>query len=264
SAAKRGSRMSNLPSWAGDYAARQTAGAAGAPSWLAAVRLRALERFSDEGWPTVKQESWHHTSLAVLQQQAFALPSQDASSALGRPYTDAEPGHWMVFVDGVYAPSLSRIGAMPAGVTLTSLAQAMDDASDAVQQAFGTEADGSTPAALNLALAKDGAMLQLARGATLEESLHLVFIAASAGAASCPRNRIVAEAGSSAAIVEHYRGQGRDASFTNAVTRLQIDADANITHLKLQREDAQAFHLGVIDDSQAAGSVFNSHSLSFG
>jgi Fe-S cluster assembly protein SufD len=40
--------------------------------------------------------------------------------------------------------------------------------------------------------------------------------------------------------------------------------DARITHIKLQQETEQAFHLGILDVEQAKGSVFNSHSMSFG
>ncbi len=256
--------MSNLPSWAGEYATRQAAGAASVPAWLSTVRQRALERFGDEGWPTVKQEAWHHTSLATLQQQEFALPEQAGHAGIVQPYTDADPGLWMVFVDGIYAPALSRLGTLPRGVTVKSLTQALADTPELVQQAFGTETDGATPAALNLALACDGAVLHLERGAVLEDTLHLVFIAASAGAASFPRNLVVAGAGSHATVVEHYIGQDSAASFTSTVTRLDLDADAQVTHLKLQREDPQAFHLGALDVRQAAGSVFNSHSMSFG
>jgi Fe-S cluster assembly protein SufD len=91
-----------------------------------------------------------------------------------------------------------------------------------------------------------------------------VFIAATAGAASFPRNLVVAGPGARATVVEHYIGQGGEANLTNTVTRLRLDQDANATHLKLQNEDLQAFHLGSVDAVQARGSVFNSHSMSFG
>lgn len=256
--------MSELASWTGGFVSRQTVGRAQVPSWLAAMRQRAMQRFDAEGWPTVKQDAWHHTSLALLAQQSFALPTQEVLDKVSKPYTDKDAGNWMVFVDGAYAPALSRLGAMPVGVTLAPLAQALIDTPDLAQQVYGTEQDGATTAALNVALATDGAVLLLAKGATLDETLHLVFISASPGTATFPRNLIVAGAGSHAVVVEHYLGQGGGSSFTNTVTRLRLDADANVTHLKLQREDPQAFHLGALDVSQAGGSVLNSHSMSFG
>ena len=48
------------------------------------------------------------------------------------------------------------------------------------------------------------------------------------------------------------------------MTRAFISADANVTHLKLQQESDKAFHVAAIDVMQERGSVYNSHSLSFG
>ena len=46
--------------------------------------------------------------------------------------------------------------------------------------------------------------------------------------------------------------------------RLQVDADARITHLKLQQEAEHTVHLARIDAVQGRGARFASHSLSFG
>lgn len=65
--------------------------------------------------------------------------------------------------------------------------------------------------------------------------------------------------------MEHYLGEdGTDASLSSVVTRLNVSPDANLTHMKLQQEAPQDFHLAAIDVQQGRGSVFNSHSLSFG
>jgi Fe-S cluster assembly protein SufD len=122
--------------------------------------------------------------------------------------------------------------------------------------------------ALNTAFASDGAVLRLERGVVLPAPVHLVFIAATPGASSHPRNLIIAAAGAQATVVEHYvSATGDDAdrpTMTNVVTRVQADADAQITHLKLQEEAAAAIHLAVVAASQARGSHFASHSVSLG
>src|SRR3546814_1228700 len=50
----------------------------------------------------------------------------------------------------------------------------------------------------------------------------------------------------------------------NAVKRARIEADATITPLNVQQEEPQAFLLGSSSVRQAKGSVYNSHSMSFG
>ncbi len=256
--------MSTAQTWEADFSAREQGLAGAGLPWLAAMRKRAIARFADEGWPTTKQESWRHTSLAALEQQTFLPAVKAAPAELAQAIRQGEAGHWLVFVDGQYAAELSDIGSLPAGAQLGPLSQALVDAPDQVQDAFGDELRGSSTAALNLALATDGAFIRLGRGVALEDPVHLVFIAASEQAASFPRNLIAAEANSQATIIEHYVGQGGSATLTNTVTRANLASDARITHVKLQQENAQAFHLGALDVEQAGKSVFNSHSMSFG
>ncbi len=256
--------MSKAETWVADFAAREPGlGGANVP-WLAAMRKRAIDRFAAEGWPTPKLESWRHTSLATLEQQTFLPVNEVSTTALVQEVRQGESGHWLVFVDGKYKPELSDIGELPAGAQMGSLLQALVDSPDEVQDGFGTELLGSSTAALNLALVSDGAFIRLGRGVVLEQPVHLLFIAASAQSASFPRNLISADANSQATIIEHYVGHGNSATLTNTVTRAKLAADARITHVKLQQESEQAFHLGALDVEQGKSSVFNSHSMSFG
>src|SRR5690606_21071425 len=216
------------------------------------------------GWPTSRQEAWRHTSLAVLEQQSFLDAGKPSVAQFAQQLRGDEPGHWLVFVDGRHAPELSDVGPLPQGARVQPLSEALEQVPEQVEAAFGNELEGSSTAALNTALAADGAFISLARGVALDRPVHLLFIAASQQAASFPRNLIVAEAAASAVVVEHYVGQASGASLTNTVTRAKLAADAHVTHLKLQQEDPQAFHLGAVSVEQAKGSVYNSHSMSFG
>lgn len=235
--------------------------------WLATTRRRALERFAAEGWPTTRLDGWRHTSLAPLEQTRFTSPAATApagaAAAVAR-LRQGDDGHWLVFVDGRFAPGLSAIGPLPAGAAIGALSAALAGGEAWLEASFGSAEDGASPAALNAALAADGAVLRLARGVALERPIHLVFVAATPGVASHLRNLVAAQAGAEATLVEHYLGADGDATLTNAVTRIDAGADARITHLKLQEEAATAFHLGVLDVRQARGAALASHSLSFG
>ncbi len=256
--------MSTAQTWVAEFAVREQGLTGANVPWLAAMRKNAMQRFAEEGWPTTKQESWRHTSLATLEQQSFAPATEVSAADLVKQVRGAEAGHWLVFVDGRYVAELSDLGSLPAGADVRSLSQALVSSPDQVQDAFGTESQGSSAAALNVALASDGAFIHLARGVVLENPVHLLFIAASEQAASFPRNLITAESNAQATIVEHYVGQGSSTTLTNTVTRANLAADARITHVKLQQENEEAFHLGALNVEQGKGSVFNSHSMSFG
>ncbi len=256
--------MSAAQTWVADFTAREQGLAGANVPWLAAMRKRAIERFADEGWPTTKQESWRHTSLAVLEQQSF-LPTEKVSAAsLAQEIRQGEPGHWLVFVDGRFVPDLSEVGALPAGVKLAPLSELLSSDPYSVEPYFGDEGQGASTAALNLAWAADGGFLRIGRGVSLDDPVHLVFIAATAQNASFSRNLVVIEDAAQATLVEHYVGHGNSATLTNTVTRVLVGADANLTHMKLQQEGDEAFHLGAATVEQERSSVYNSHSMSFG
>jgi len=257
--------MSSVQSWVADFSARHRQLAGADLPWLAAMRKRAIDRYAAEGWPTPRKEDWRHTSLAPLEQASFDTQARPGNAAdIVRALRAGENGHWLVFVDGRHEPSLGQLGPLPAGVRLGTLADALAHEADLVQQAFGSEADGGSTAALNLALSGDGAFVYLARGAALEEPVHVVFVASGERAAAFPRNLYVAEAGAHGNIVEHYVGRDGNVTFTNTVSRLRVAADARLIHTRLQQEAPQAFHLAGVDVEQEGKSYFASHSISLG
>lgn len=257
--------MSSVQSWVADFSARHQQLPGASLPWLATMRQRAIDRFAAEGWPTPKKEDWRHTSLALLERAEFNTQAQAADVAdTVRALRGEEGGHWLVFVDGRHVPALGQLGQLPAGVRLGTLADALAHEADLVQQAFGSETDGNSTAALNLALAGDGAFVHLARGVALEEPVHVVFVSSGEAAATFPRNLYVAEAGAHGRVVEHYVGRDGNVTFTNTVSRVQVAADANFSHTRLQQEGHDAFHLADIDVEQAGKSYFASHSISLG
>ncbi|MCQ9616457.1 Fe-S cluster assembly protein SufD [Paenalcaligenes niemegkensis] len=256
--------MTTLPTWISEFAAQAPKQSSAEASWLKTRRQLALERFATEGWPTNKLEAWHHTSLAAMEQQSYRYVAPVEVAEQVKAVRNNEAGHWLVFVNGVFDAGSSDIGELPKGVQLGSLAERLNSDADSVQALFGEAQDGASPAALNLALATDGAVVQVASGHTLELPVHLVFISTEAEGASFPRNLIALEAGASATVVEHYLSHGDVPTLTNAVTRANVAQDAKLVHLKLQQENALSTHIADITVEQQKASNFESHSMSFG
>ncbi|MFA7438408.1 Fe-S cluster assembly protein SufD [Castellaniella sp.] len=254
-----------LQVWADTFGRRAGALPGAHVPWLDSLRRQAFERFMSEGWPTPRQEAWHHTSLAPLAAAQFEEGSaQEGVADQVRALVAAHTGHWLVFVDGAFDASLSRLGSLPEGVTIQATSEAWGGHADTVHALYGQAQDGHSTSALNLALASDGALVSLGRGVVLEQAVHVVCAVSEPRAAHFLRHLIQAQAGSQATVIEHYIGLPDAANFRHAVTRLQLDQDARITHLKLQQESPLAWHLGEIEATQAKHSYFASHSVSLG
>jgi Fe-S cluster assembly protein SufD len=234
--------------------------------WLARLRRAALDRFAQRGLPGPRDEDWKYTSVAAIAKRPFAVPAQagsvdvdiDAFALAGMA------SHRLVFVNGRYAPGLSQVGRLPAGVTLQSLAQTLERAPDALEPLLGEDRYQTVFAALNAAFMADGVHLHLPRGTVVAEPIHALFVCTATDAAIHPRNVVVAGEGAQATLIEHYVGLDGAAALTNAVTQLFVAADASVAHYKLQQEPARALHIGGIHAAQSRASRLESHSIALG
>ena len=247
-----------------------------APAWARSLRLSAITRFEELGFPTTKNEDWHFTSVSPIAERDFEpLTGRRATGGVTAeqlaPFSfRATNWHTLVFVNGRFDASLSGVAGLPDGVTVLPLARAYDELPLLVEQNIGRIAsiDAHTFTALNTAFINDGAVVHVERDVELTRPIHLLYVSdagASNGIAQ-PRNLIVLEQFAKATVIESYVAldSARAAYFTNAVTEATIADGATLTHLKLQREAEQAYHVGTFDVRQGRDSHLVSFSFATG
>jgi Fe-S cluster assembly protein SufD len=244
---------------------------AGVPSWVQSMRRAAFDRFVSLGFPTTKNEDWHFTSPSPIADQDFVL--LDAASGDVRqdelaPFTfGAHDWHTMVFVNGRYAAELSDCGKLPKGVKLRDLTSAWTALPDVVDR-VGKIASYDTHAftALNAAFMHDGAVVVIPHDVVVDKPIHLVFVtdATAAKGMMHPRSLIMLGRHAKATVIESYVSTSDAMYLTNAVTEVSLADGATLTHYKMQREGARAFHVGTIEACQARDSHYISFSLATG
>ena len=246
-------------------------GGAAAPQSVRSLRLAAITRFETLGFPTTRNEDWHFTSVAPIVEGRFApiaKPAGTVTAAQLKPYIFHAGWHTLVFVNGRYDAALSGGDALPDGVRVMPLAQAYDELPILIEQHLGKIAafDAHTFTALNTAFINDGAVVHVSANLEVAQPIHLLFVsdAAAMKATAQPRNLIVVDRNAKATVIESYAGLAEGAYFTNAVTEATVGDGATLTHLKLQRESADAFHVGTLDVRQARDSHLFSFSFATG
>jgi Fe-S cluster assembly protein SufD len=243
-----------------------------APDWLAHMRRCSLERFEALGFPTTKNEDWHFTSVSPIIEAAYpprSAPGGDVTPEDLAPFTfGASDWPTIVFVNGVFAPALSSLGALPEGVRVYDLASAVRDNDPLVERHLSKIAPYELHAftALNSMFVNDGAVVRIAKEFEVERPIHVLFVsdALAAKTQTNPRTLIVAERHSKATVIESYVSTGEASYFTNAVTEVVLEDGANLSHLKIQRESPRAFHVGTIEAEQKRDSHYQSFSFSTG
>ncbi len=241
---------------------------------LNTLRAAAVERVGVLTVPTTRDEEWRFTDISLLTKMSFH-PVQTAShlqAADVAHFYIAEATTRLVFVDGVYAPHLSNLAAD--GVKVSNLASWFaENAEFAENVAFAAHAvhlgqlvgfQHNVFAALNTAFLHDGALVIVPRNVSAATPIHLLFIATQAETVSYPRCLLLAEPGSAATVIEDYVSLQEVAYFTNTVTEIALADNARVHHIRVQRENMQAFHIANCAVSLAQGSNYQSVSVALG
>ena len=233
----------------------------------ASVRNEGWSVFSSNGFPTTRDEDWRFTSLAPLTRTAFGRAAATGIADIDS-YRFEGTACRLVFVDGRFAPALSDASSLPAGLEISSLAQALTQKAEGVEQHLGRYVNirRDAFAALNTALWEDGAYIRIARGAHIEQPIHLLFlsVAGETPTMSHPRSLIVAGQASQAAIIEDYASAGDGAAFSNSVTELAAGEDSIVSHYLVERENYNSFNVSTLRLDQARGANVSSHSILLG
>lgn len=235
---------------------------------LASLRDRASEQVQSHSFPTTRDEEWRFTDLSPLLEVPFGeIGSRESGvglDALDRFVLPEAVNCRLVFVDGVYAPELSSIADLPDRLTVGALSNLPDLKLDTYlgQQSGGDELF----TALNTAGLTDAAIVWVSKNLEIETPIHLLFISTAGDTPTFvqPRCLIIAEPNSSVTIVEEYGAIGQGQSFTNGVTEIWVEGNAEVSHTRVQRESDSTFHIGKTAVSQARDSRYTCNAISLG
>jgi Fe-S cluster assembly protein SufD len=237
------------------------------------LRTSALKRFSELGFPTLRNEDWRFTNVAPLAKIPFQLALPATENGAANLDVNAISPTWgdcyrIVFVNGHYAAERTAKRTLPPGVQVRSLASVLVEDAGLVEPHLAQYAKYQNQAftALNTAFIQDGAFISIAPGVIVDKPICLLFVTTDAGEGKVahPRNLVLAGANAQVSLVEAYLGLKDEVYFTNAVDEIVLGEGAIVEHVKLQNESRQAFHVALLQVHQMQSSVFSTHYIGRG
>jgi Fe-S cluster assembly protein SufD len=237
---------------------------------IAARREAAFDVFAKQGLPHRRIEEWKYTDLRALMREAkpLANPPDSAAKArardAGRMVSDLDARR-LVFVDGAFVAELSDLHDLEAGLAVTSLAQALVAGDPVLGARLGKLAPANDAAvALNTALMGDGAVIQIAAGATIERPLHLLFVVSDKPAATFTRSLVMIDQGARVMLIESHEGPPGSDYQVNAALELFAGDGAHVDHVKIIGEGDKALHVSTLAAAIGAHTRFNTFSFTAG
>ncbi len=217
----------------------------------------AQGKLRDEAWdyienndiPDKRLEEWKKTSLKKLLEHKFSygkkieLDRQDiAMFNVSGMYSNI-----LVFINGYFVPDLSRILDKESILVFENMKQAKESGNEVFNTYFGATQAHKLHlfSALNTYFAADGAFIYIKPDALIENPIHVYFLSDGDNhkTLSLTRNLIVADRGSKAQVLFTYHSLSSDYIFTNVVTEIIVNENANLNFNIFQGEGDNSFQI---------------------
>ncbi len=239
------------------------------PAVFLQLRNKGEARFNELGFPSTKDEEWKYTNLSPLIAHTYQIPRTFDLTDLEAFQSYCDPAEInIVFINGQFSPQWSHLKDLPKGVTVTPLAKAVSQngpqISNLLEKHNLKESDAFV--ALNNALLTDGAYVRIDDNTVVDRLIHIVHIASLSHQDMIVSGRSLISIGISgeADIMESHIASTELSYFTNALTDIFLEENANLRYCKAQNENQKAFHIGTTRGWQKRDSNLETFSLTTG
>jgi len=223
--------------------------------WLQALQQQGMAAFQRLGFPKRQDEDWRYTTVDGLLQHAFQLhqPLTATDASINAALLTVPWGQAITLMNGVFEGLEVLQKLLPAGVIVETLHTACQNYPEKVQ-AYLEHALQIRHGfhAQNTAMLGLGLFIYVPEHVRLAEPIVCVHHQTRAEQASYIRHVIVAEVGAELTFIEDYQGNAEVSYYTNTVSEVFANRQADITHYKIQRESPLAYHVGHVAIEQAA------------
>ena len=166
------------------------------PEWLKSLREEAFAYFTENGFPTVKNEDWKYTNVAPIAKEDFqigAVAANLTSEHIAQFIAAESKQSVLVFTNGRFDKSLSNLEAAKDAAIVCFSEVLKDEKLAGIFKAklgglIGFEKNGFT--ALNTAFIGEGVFIHLPKNVKIDAPIQLLFFTDD-GKVSFPRVLIV-------------------------------------------------------------------------
>ncbi len=237
-------------------------------NWLKTLRADAFGCFSENGFPSLREEEWRYTNVSAIEKKLFSpqLISQTATvDAALLNDNQLENALTVVLVDGRYSKELSSLEGLANDVSVLGMADALEQKPELLEQYLSKAVSNEEHSfvAFNTAWFSDGLFVHIPASKVLDKPIQLLHIVTQAECLATIRNVLVVDEMAEVNVIETFVGVN-DAYLTAAVTEVFVGKNASLTLHKMQSEGDKAYHFGGTYVKQARDSRFNHHNFAFG
>jgi Fe-S cluster assembly protein SufD len=219
--------------------------------------------------PHKRDEEWQFTDLSELKAIDFVAAgkvSLDVAAAENFYLPEAHQSR-LVFINGFFTPELSNTNDLPSAITCQSWTNLAAHQREQLANYLGQKTDGNEVFSnLNTAGMTDSAVVWIPANTELKSPIHLLFLTVVDPTPIMvqPRLLVVVENNAQVTIAESYGAITTNCTdrpqqqpyFNNIVSEIYLGENAQVTHIRNQRDSGDSFHIATTAIAQGKQSRY--------
>jgi Fe-S cluster assembly protein SufD len=229
---------------------------------------RAITHLKKVGLPTNKSEEYRFTPITKTLQKNFTWnnkPTESSLNSIQEFLIEGIEANVLVFVNGIYSKSLSKIISPAPEVKIKPLSEAFQTDKEVLNKHFDklVKSESDPFAALNTAFWQDGIFIHVPENTIAEKPLLILHIndAAQDQVISHTRLLVVLEKNSQLSIIEKFDSVGSHSVFHTFTEEISVAENAQLEYCKVQNDAGKSIQVANTNIHQSDFSKVNTFTL---
>jgi Fe-S cluster assembly protein SufD len=231
-------------------------------------RSKAIALFEKTGLPGTKHEEYRFTPVSKILEKTFnwnaAQPMSDIGSLDGFLIPDLD-ANILVFINGSYSKSLSKISSPESEIKIKTLSQAFNEdtaiINSCLDKILGPESDPF--AAMNSAFWQDGLFIHVPENTNVIKPIFILHLNDAGKGQVISHTKILGllEKGSQLSVIEKFDSVGAHAVFHNFSEEWIVKEKSHLEYCKIQNDTGKSYQVSNTIIHQSGASQLNTLTL---
>ena len=210
-------------------------------------RTKAIANFEQLGLPTNKSEEYRFTPITRAIAKNFEWKnklSPSSISSIDQFLIDGIEATILVFVNGSYSQSHSKIDHSSKEIKITSLSEAFRADKEVIRKYFDkvSQSEADPFAAMNTAFWQEGIFIHVSENSKVERPILFLHISDANQEQVITHSRLllVVEKGSSLSVIEKFDSVGSNPIFQTLTEEIIVKENAQLEYCKIQNDSGNS------------------------
>ena len=207
---------------------------------IQSLQMDAIKEFNRNGLPDKNWEDWKYSDYSSLNNMSFRFGPRKNISALPNQFPAINDSNRIVFFNGHYQKDLSSISNK---VSIETIDETYKQNPDLIHKIFSPNTNPFHN--INSAMINTGLTIIINDNEIVNKPIHIINYTSDIDEPTMNHPLFIMKIGrgSEASIIEHYYGSTNIEYWLNVVTKIELQKNSSLNHVRLQEDGNSSYHI---------------------